>query len=67
MPRDLELGRGIFVLPFSFVARVEREIDASEPTVLVVYPDDTNGQELAAIVEASARLAETQETHVVRR
>lgn len=57
MPRKLEFGKGVYIVPFSLVAGVEREVDASDPAVLVVYPDDTQGSELDEIIRATTELA----------
>lgn len=57
MPRKVELGRGIVVIPYALVAAAEREVDASDPTVLVIYPDDATAADVAEIVKQTAALA----------
>lgn len=57
--RKLELGSGVVVIPFSLVAMTEREIDAKDTSVLVIYPDDTKGSELDEIIHAISQMEKT--------
>ena len=51
--RKLEFGKGVVVIPLSLVASVEREVEAKDPAVFVVYPDD---QDLPSILAETAKL-----------
>ena len=66
MPREVELGRGVIVAPFSLINGADRKVDAGKATVFVVYPDDTSGAELDEIIRATAELARVEQDDKTR-
>lgn len=50
------------MVPYSLVISAEREVDASNAKVLIVYPDDSTGQEVAEIIRAADALDDRNET-----
>lgn len=53
--RKLETGEGLVVLPESLVERVERYLDASDTKIFVVYKDEHDGEEIAAMIRESLK------------
>lgn len=57
MPRKISFGNSqVVIVPQSLITSADRDVEANNPAVFIVYPDSSTGTELAMIAKESAAI-----------